>query len=308
MNKIKLTIISIIFLYTNLTASIAAEVNGAADVYKIKMNKIELCTGHTAGDFDDTATSPTQCQNAVTIGESAGGVEVDIASVDAGAVAGAFGNPMVLPLGETYTHLRVTIDRKFTVKTFDNSPISTSSDGGSSKTDKCLTKSVTSSYPTNEATNKYTHKPVVAESETGSSEEMNLYFLNGEKASTHNNSDATFVQCTNADCSQNSTVNGRSWWNTYLDTEADLAANGDSNIAQSIHRASAATDDFVLVYKLTSPYTVSLIPPTIDIAFGTLNSIGVQEVSTSRGSGTPSSNDGMCSFYVAGVKVEITIK
>ena len=290
---------------TFINSSFAASGTGNAEVFKITMKKMELCTGYQGGDFHNI-TNDSFCNDPVVIGT--GDKEVNIAGVLGGNVAASYGDSALLPLGETYTHLRVTIDRKFTVKTFDDSPISTSSDGGSSKTDKCLTKSVTSSYPTNEATNKYTHKPVVAETETGSSEEMNLYFLNGEKASTHNNSDATYVQCTNADCSQNSTVNGRSWWNTYLDTEARLAANGDSNIAQSIHRASAATDDFVLVYKLTSPYTVSLIPPTIDIAFGTKNSIGVQEVSTSRGSGTPSSNDGMCSFYVAGVKVEITIK
>ena len=301
----KLILIIFTTFLTFINSSFAASGTGNAEVFKVTMKKMELCTGYQGGDFHNI-TNDSFCNDPVVIGT--GDKEVNIAGVLGGNVAASYGDSALLPLGETYTHLRVTIDRKFTVKTFDNSPISTSSDGGSSKTDKCLTKSVTSSYPTNEATNKYTHKPVVAETETGSSEEMNLYFLNGEKASTHNNSDATYVQCTNADCSQNSTGNGRSWWNTYLDTEAGLAANGDSNIAQSIHRASAATDDFVLVYKLTSPYTVSLIPPTIDIAFGTLNSIGVQEVSTSRGSGTPSSNDGMCSFYVAGVKVEITIK
>ena len=301
----KLILIIFTTFLTFINSSFAASGTGNAEVFKVTMKKMELCTGYQGGDFHNI-TNDSFCNDPVVIGT--GDKEVNIAGVLGGNVAASYGDSALLPLGETYTHLRVTIDRKFTVKTFDVSPISTSSDGGSSKTDKCLTKSVTSSYPTNEATNKYTHKPVVAETETGSSEEMNLYFLNGEKASTHNNSDATYVQCTNADCSQNSTVNGRSWWNTYLDTEAGLAANGDSNIAQSIHRASAATDDFVLVYKLTSPYTVSLIPPTIDIAFGTLNSIGVQEVSTSRGSGTPSSNDGMCSFYVAGVKVEITIK
>lgn len=301
----KLILIIFTTFLTFINSSFAASGTGNAEVFKVTMKKMELCTGYQGGDFHNI-TNDSFCNDPVVIGT--GDKEVNIAGVLGGNVAASYGDSALLPLGETYTHLRVTIDRKFTVKTFDVSPISTSSDGGSSKTDKCLTKSVTSSYPTNEATNKYTHKPVVAETETGSSEEMNLYFLNGEKASTHNNSDATYVQCTNADCSQNSTVNGRSWWNTYLDTEAGLAANGDSNIAQSIHRASAATDDFVLVYKLTSPYTVSLIPPTIDIAFGTKNSIGVQEVSTSRGSGTPSSNDGMCSFYVAGVKVEITIK
>ena len=287
---------------TFINSSFAASGEGDAEVFKVTMKKMELCTGYQGGDFHNI-TNNSFCNDPVVIGT--GDKEVNIAGVLGGNVAASYGDSALLPLGETYTHLRVTIDRKFTVKTFDNSPIDTE---GSDDTDKCMTKSVTSSYPTNEATNKYTHKPVVAESETGSSEEMNLYFLNGEKASTHNNSDATYVQCTNADCSQNSTVNNRSWWNTYLDTEAGLAANGDSNIAQSIHRASEATDDFVLVYKLTSPYTVSLIPPTIDIAFGTLNSIRAQEVSTSQGSGTPSSNDGMCSFYINGVGVEITIE
>ena len=293
-------IISIIFL-TFIKSSYAASGTGDAEVFKVTMKKMELCTGYQGGDFHNI-TNDSFCNNPVVVGT--GDKVVDIASVNAGAAAASYGNSALLPLGETYTHLRVTIDKKFTIKT--KAAIDT---GGSSKTDNCMTKSVTSSYPTSEATNKYTHKPVVAEGgNSGSSEEMNTYFMNGEKDSTHNGSDATYVQCTNDDCSENSTVNGRTWWYTYLDTEAGLASNGDSNIAQSIHRAAAATDDFILVYKLTSPYTVTTSPPTIDIAFGTKGSIGAQEVSTSEGSGTPSSNDGMCSFYIASVKVEITIK
>ena len=286
---------------TFINSTFAATGTGDAEVFKVTMKKMELCTGYQGGDFHNI-TNVSFCNDPVVLGT--GEQVVDIASVNAGAAAASYGNAALLPLGETYTHLRVTIDKKFTIKT--SAAIST---GGSDDTDNCMTKSITSSYPTSEASNKYTHRPVVAEGgNSGSSEEMNTYFLNGEKDSTHNGTDATYVQCTNADCSENSTVNGRTWWFTYLDTETALAANGDSNIAQSIHRASAATDDFVLVYKLTSPYTVSLIPPTIDIAFGTKGSIGVQEVSTSQGSGTPSSNDGMCSFYIAGVVVEITIK
>tara|TARA_Y200000002_G_scaffold332481_1_gene298270 strand:- start:107 stop:1009 length:903 start_codon:yes stop_codon:yes gene_type:complete len=295
-------IISIIFL-TFVNSSFAASGTGDAAVFKVTMKKMELCTGYQGGDFHNV-TNNSFCNNPVVLGT--GEQVVDIASVSAGAAAASYGNAALLPLGETYTHLRVTIDKKYTIKTKD--AINT---GGSSDTDNCMTKSITdSSYPTGgETTNKYTHRPVVAEGgNSGSSEEMTTYFLNGEKSSTHNGSDATFVQCTNADCSKNSTVNGRTWWNTYLDTEADLASNGDSQIAQSIHRAAAATDDFVLVYKLESPYTVSLIPPTIDIAFGTEGSIGAQEVSTSAGSGTPSSSDGMCSFFIAAVDVEISIE
>lgn len=286
---------------TFINSTFVAAGTGDAEVFKVTMKKMELCTGYQGGDFHNI-TNDLFCNDPVVLGT--GEQVVDIASVNAGAAAASYGNAALLPLGETYTHLRVTIDKKFTIKT--SAAIDT---GGSDDTDNCMTKSIASSYPTSEALNKYTHRPVVAEGgNSGLSEEMNTYFLNGEKDSTHNGTDATYVQCTNDDCSENSTVNGRTWWYTYLDTEAALAANGDSNIAQSIHRASAATDDFVLVYKLTSPYTVSLIPPTIDIAFGTQGSIGVQEVSTSQGSGTPSSNDGMCSFYIAGVVVEITIK
>ena len=73
-------------------------------------------------------------------------------------------------------------------------------------------------------------------------------------------------------------------------------------------RSSVATDDIQFVYELSTPYTVSLIPPTIDISFGTRNAVGVQEVSNSQGSGTPSANDGMCSFYPEEPIVTITIK
>ena len=284
MNKIKLTIISIIFLYTNLTASIAAEVTGAADVYKIKMNKIELCTGHTAGDFDDTATSTTQCQNAVTIGESAEGVEVDIASVDAGAVAGAFGNPMVLPLGETYTHLRVTIDRKMTIRTAAG--IDTTGSGPSS----CKTISSTDSmYGTTEAARKYTHRPTVADnaaagSIAGTSEEMNLYMINGRQSGDSGN---TFTQCTNASCGASSA----SSWN-YAATAADLK----SGVALETMRQASVVDDISIIYALSEPFTVGLVSPVIDMAFGTSSAIIAEDIGA------------LCSFSIGEPTVTITIK
>ena len=173
----KLILIIFTTFLTFINSSFAASGKGNAEIFKVTMKKMELCTGYQGGDFHNI-TNDSFCNDPVVIGT--GDKEVNIAGVLGGNVAASYGDSALLPLGETYTHLRVTIDRKFTVKTFDNSPISTSSDGGSSKTDKCLTKSVTSSYPTNEATNKYTHKPVVAETETGSSEEIFLYFFIGE--------------------------------------------------------------------------------------------------------------------------------
>ena len=133
---------------------------------------------------------------------------------------------------------------------------------------------------------------------------MNAYFTNGAPTSTHDNT-GTYTQCFNEDaCSQKNP----NWYMTWLDTEAGLVNNGDSQIAQSIHQASIATDDFILVYELTNPYTVTMTPPVIDIAFGTQNAIGAEEVCNSNGSNCTGQTDGMCSFYVADVAVQITIR
>ena len=268
--------------------AIAATGTGNTDVYKVTMRKVELCTGYTVVDFDDVNTAAA-CQNAVVIGS--GDLEVDIASVGAGSAAATYGNPALLPLGETYTHMRVTIDRKFKIKS--ESALDT---GGSDDTDNCVTTATADSqYQNDEATDKYTHKVAVAEG--GTNAEMTLYLTNGIQS---DESAASYTQCLNANCSQKNT----SWSWSYAKDASELT----SAIAMRTMRSSLSTDDVQFIYKLTNPYTVALIAPTIDISFGTRNALGVQEVSNSQGSGTPSANDGMCSFYPEEPIVTITIK
>ena len=266
------------FLFVN-----AAEVKGAADIYKVKMHKLELCTGHTTGDMDDVATSTTQCQGAVTIGTSVAGVEVDIASVTAGAVAGSFGDAMVLPLGETYTHVRVTLNRNMKLRTAAG--IDT---GEGSDVDNCMTIATTDGmYVTNEATDKYTHKPVVAENgNSGASEEMSLYIYNGQQTGDNAN---TFSLCQNASCGSVSA----SGWNY-----AKVASELGSAVAMQTMRSSVSTDQLAMIYALEAPYTVSLISPQIDMAFSTNQGImAKEEVSNS-----------FCSFAITEPTVIITIK
>ena len=291
----KLLIIFTTFFLGLSSISYSATGSGPASVLKVIMKKMELCTGYTGGDFNNILTNDF-CHNPVVIGS--GDKEVDIASVGAGQAAAAYGTSTLLPLGETYTHMRTTIGKKFIIK---SGSIDT---GGTSKTDDCKTVALSdSNYDTDEATDKYTHRPAVAEGgNAGDAEEMVVYFINGAKHSTHNGSTATFTQCFNSGCSQKNT----SWWQTWNDTEALLAS--DSHIAWSIPRSGESTDDLVLVYKLAQPYTVSLISPTIDVAFGTSNAIGAQEVCNSAGSNCTGQSDGMCTFYVNEVRVTITIK
>ena len=284
--KLVLSVLTIFSLSIEIAFSATAK--GNAEVYKVTMRKIELCTGYTVVDFDNVNTADA-CHNAVVIGT--GDKVVDIASVSAGAAAATYGEPALLPLGETYSHMRVTIDRKFIIKT--ESAIDT---GGSDDTDNCVTTATADSqFQNNEATDKYTHRVSVAEG--GTNAEMNVYMINGRQS---DESTTNYTQCFNADCSQKNP----SWnWN-YAANASQLS----SAIAMQTMRSSVTTDDIQLVYELSTPYTVALIPPSIDISFGTRSAIGVQEVSNSEGDGTPSAGDGMCSFYPEEPIVTITIK
>ena len=106
MNKLFKYFIFVKILFFIFTSNLyAASTTGAADVYKVTMKKVELCTA---------STSVTSCENAIVIGET--DKTVDIASTGAGSAAASYGDPALLPLGVTYTHMRVTIDRKFTIQ------------------------------------------------------------------------------------------------------------------------------------------------------------------------------------------------
>ena len=268
---------------------------GQAKVLKITMRKLELCTGFQGGDFDDILTEAF-CNDPVIIGS--GDKVIDIASVVEGAAAGTYGQAALLPLGETYTHLRVTIDRKITMK--GKNVISTGSDSGD--TNFCATKKTTDAMydgGTGEAGKKYTHRVAVDSVADADVEqkEMDLYFVNGLKTGEEG---STFTHCYGDDCEDDSDT----WSWGYSPT-----ASGFPNtfLAQDIPRASVVTDDRVFVYALDKPYTVTMQPPTIDVAFSTLETLLVYEASESGGSREATENDGKCAFTIGNVFTKVSI-
>ena len=212
----------------------AATVKGAASVYKITMTKLEMCTA---------STGVTNCDGAVVIGS--GTQVIDIAAVDAGAVAGTYGDVALLPLGTTYTHMRVTVLRKFTVKTA--AAIDTAA-----TPDACVTQAATDTlYGDTEAARKFTHAITVADD--GTAAEMNLYLTND-----------SFTICTNATCGTTSSST-----NDYSSPTYATYMEG--------HDADTGTEH-MMIFALTSPYTVTMIPPTVTISFGTQEAIGASNV------------------------------
>ena len=239
-NLLKILFISkILFLFLVFNSQ-AASTTGQADVYKVTMKKVELCTA---------STSVSSCVGSVTLGDTS--KVVDIASVSAGAAAASFGDPALLPLGETYTHMRVTIDRKFTIKAdLEVSGV----------TDNCTTTAALSgsAYPGGSLCDneKYVTTPILADG--GTAAEAELYLKNDQ-----------MKVCGNAACTGNGDANTITY-----------AQGSGSSTYQTQHADGSTSDDHVMVYKLTTPYTVALIGPTIDISFGTSAAIKATEVGT----------------------------
>ena len=292
MKKIfNIVVLSLAIFIFNIDIGLALATKGDADIYKVTMRKVELCTGYTVVDFDDILTDAA-CHDAVVVGS--GDKEVDIASVSAGMAAAAYGQAALLPLGATYTHVRVTVDRNFKIRTETAIDIG-GSGAGQSVTDNCVTTTTTDAmYVTDEATDKNTHVPAVAEG--GTRAEMSVYVRDGREAGEGG---ANYTQCLKTDCS----LTGAWSWD-YASTVASL----EDAIAMSIARSSVTTDDVVLVYALSSPYTVTLIPPTIDLSFGTRNSIKAQEVCAAGDDCDANGTDGFCMFSPQEPQVTITIK
>ena len=64
----------------------------------------------------ESGSSLTNCSNPLVIRETSDGTDMDIGSVNAGASAGSYGNLSVIPVGKTFTHAQVVLDRIFWVK------------------------------------------------------------------------------------------------------------------------------------------------------------------------------------------------
>ena len=240
MKKVYIILFSVLFLLVTKNAFAA---KGVAAVYKVTMNEVALCTGNSSG---------TTCDGKVTLGS--GDKVVDIAAVDAGATAATYGDPALLPLGTTYTHMWVKISRKFTIKTSDTV---TPTDLRLKTDDGEVCKSIAnadSMYPNSEAAEKYTHVPGIEEA-AASSAEQNAYLMN---SGTDN-----VKFCTNETCggTANQTFSYSCTHCTAQKTDLD------------------GSDDYhELIYELSSPYTVSLISPTITMSFGTAEALSANDV------------------------------
>ena len=238
--KIIISVISLLFCL-NFSFQAFAEL-GEATVYKVTLTKIELCTAAPLASKTDTT-----CTGATTVGT--GNKTFDVASVTAGSEVGSFVSTSGLPMGTTFTHVKPTLTREFTMK-------------GYVEIDSncwCRTES-DSTY--NSTTGKYKSLQYgvceASEADAAANAEENVFYLQ-----TDTTGGGTTI-CANAACDSGS--------NQTTNYTKDIASlTGKYGLAMD--DPDVNTDTFTQIYNLESSYTVGLVAPKIDIAFGTSTSL-----------------------------------
>ena len=145
-NKISF-FLSLLVLFSFI-ANNAFAAKGAANVYKVTVYRLVFC---------EAGSTLANCANGDEVEHRSAGLTMDIASVDAGAVAGSFGNLSELTFGKTYSHGEVILDRKFVIAgsglSEDDEECQTTSASGSAGTKSALGNGATGLTPaTNEQT------------------------------------------------------------------------------------------------------------------------------------------------------------
>jgi hypothetical protein len=323
--NINLIFLTLLIIFTNTNKVYATHypyVYGDAAVLKIIIRKLEICTGFQGG-HSFNIREEAFCNDALVIGE--GDEIVDISGVNAGETAAAYGQSALLPFGETYTHVRLTLDKKFVMKNFLDVNGKGLNTGGSAATSSCNTKKLTddmygnslddTDYHKNnrdgwtESRYKYSTFVSYSEDENGIPEETNIYMIDGAVSKIPwNGVDADWSRdhwthwfCYGPLC--------RSWgyWTREYGEDGLERDEGFSRsaVAMSIPRASDlpaggtpstqwnetteifdSTDDLIYVFELKKPYTVKATKtPSLDIAFNTKQAIMVFEVENGEETG-----------------------
>jgi hypothetical protein len=237
-----LNLILFVFFITFLSSSAAIAASGRADVYKVTMETMELCT-------DATCTTPLAvCSSTNT---------VDIASVSAGADIGSWCPMSGLPMGKTYSHYRVKLSRTFT--------ISGTLEDVSSGVD-CITQTGAGNAAT------ATQWGFGKKTGTAGEQVQVIPTNNGSQAITRQDE----VTATGTAHSNDSPPTGATAW--CVGTNAHAAANAQCTAANTTGSTTWATnasaDHIQIIYPFSSSWTVGPVTPKMTILFNTSLALG----------------------------------
>ena len=325
--KINLFILTLIIIFTNTQTSYAQNTQwGPADIMEVTFRKLEVCRGSNALfwqlredyiEMNEKVLTEEYCNDPIVIGS--GDETFDIASVEESQSAGNYGSVDNLPPGETFTHIRLTVDRKFTIRNkLDENGKGIATKDGNASTNNCSTKTLTDRSFGNDLDDpdakdwteeKLKYGTIPATPNGGVPSKMNVYYTKGQ---TENQDGNNFgdpggdndIQWNGFCQSEQCDVWAEGpWWYCY--TEADCGSGlNKTAVGMSIPRKEGTLrqydipiDDIILIFKLFNPYTTSETPAKMNIAFGTQKGV----------SANASGAAGFCSMRMGWLFVEVSL-
>lgn len=327
--KLNLLILTLVIIFTNIQTTYAEYTQwGPADYLGVTFRKLELCTDSNAlywqlredfTEMNQKVLTEEYCKDPIVLGS--GDKLIDVASVPVGESAGIYGDIGEVIVGDTYTHVRLTVSRKFIIRNeVDKNGKGIATVNGEST--NCNTKAITdrsfgadlARSPQNgggepgdldwtEENFKYNTIAAIAEDpegQVGTPEKMNVYYVKGHTE------ERGYPWQLSASCrdEQCDTWDLGRWWYCY--TEADCGSGLNKGaIGMSIPRKEGSQyqynipiDDIILIFKLQEPYTVVAgISPELEIGFGTSRGVSAN--------GTYGGVSGMCAMRMGWLNLEI---
>ena len=325
--KINLFILTLIIIFTNTQTSYAQNTQwGPADIMEVTFRKLELCRGSNALfwqlredyiEMNEKVLTEEYCNDPIVIGS--GDETFDIASVKESQSAGNYGSVSNLPPGETFTHIRLTVDRKFTIRNkLDENGKGIATKDGMASTNNCSTKTLTDRSFGNDLDDpdakdwteeKLKYGTIPATPNGGVPSKMNVYYTKGQ---TENQDGDNYgegggdddIQWNGFCQSEQCDVWGVGpWWYCY--TEADCGSGlNKTAVGMSIPRKEGTLrqydipiDDIILIFKLFNPYTTTENAAKMNVAFGTQKGV----------SANASGAAGFCSMRMGWLFVEVAL-
>jgi hypothetical protein len=233
--------------------------------YIITLKKLELCTASPASLVNTTADKSSYdvtCTGAVTVGT--GSLTFDLTSVEGGQQIATFASTAGLPIGTTFTHIKMTLSREIKLRgevtiTFGNED----NYKGICSTDSAATAG---------SGNKYER---MLAGKTSGTATLQTFYINTDSGdatdrgtlSQNTVSAHPYRMCTTQNCSSAIGFDGgadgsmNKW----------LPPNPQYGIA--IEDVTSTDTDLSLIVPLSAPYTVGPTAPKIDVAFGAEGSL-----------------------------------
>ena len=265
--KLKI-IISVFFVSLFYAGSSYSADTGRATVYKVQMEELHFCE-------DSECAAYTKVCDTTKV--------ADIASVSAGADVASWCPLTGLPIGTTFSHLRVKLDRAFTIKGYVVDKNSTTD---------CFTESTTAGDATNLAPGG---ESADASGETLVEQELYLHDARGSGTYiTGTNFNGYWSYYTHA----GRPVGATSWCvGTIAGTHTEAATVcADTNTYSATWDDSATATSTQIIYAFTSSYTIGPVTPKATLSFDTSQGLGAEWI-----------NGSQCEMTVGEVKFTATI-